>query len=85
MVHPIRKHKTNMEDRRQQTQEEKMKPTKKEIIEQLESLKDNSESFIYPEAEGVEPDPANEIWKKDVEVLEIVIKFVKEKYEDTDE
>ena len=47
---------------------------KKEIINQLHSLKDNSESMI-DEAD------ADDIFKKDVEVLNIVIDFIEKNYE----
>lgn len=51
------------------------KPTKKEIIKQLESLKENSESFQ-------EKDEEESIWEKDVEILETVIDFIEENYEE---
>lgn len=44
--------------------------TKKEIIAQLESLRDNSADFArYPDAD--------EVWSKDIEALDIVIEFIK--------
>lgn len=44
--------------------------TKEEVIEQLESLKNNSESFATIE----EP---NSIWHKDIAALTIAIKIIK--------
>ncbi len=50
--------------------------TKKEIINQLKSLRANSESFNTDD-----PD-CDDIWKKDVEVLDIVIDFIEKNYKE---
>lgn len=49
--------------------------TKKEIIAQLESLRDNSADFAK------DPD-ADEVWSKDIEALDIVLEFIKREMRD---
>ena len=49
--------------------------TKKEIIAQLESLRDNSADFAKA------PD-ADEVWSKDIEALDIVLEFIKREMRD---
>lgn len=46
--------------------------TKQEVIEQLESLMDNSKSFIREK----EDDEFNDIWKRDIQALEKAIKIL---------
>lgn len=50
--------------------------TKQELIDQLLSLKANSESFIYSDD--------CDIWKKDIEALEIAIDFIEKNYQEGD-
>ena len=51
-----------------------IKPSKQSIIEQLESLKDNSESFICKDCD--------QIWFDDLTALDIAIDLVKKHYKE---
>ena len=51
--------------------------TKQELINQLLSLKVNSKSFISSDNDC-------DIWKKDIEALEIAIDFIEKNYQEGD-